>query len=274
MPMRSASRPWYAPKYKYTRGKRVKKAGVRRKAKLSKPLKRAIVSAIRREEETKLIEFSSSISLGAYGTTVSTQGFIPLIPYTSYCAINQGTGEADRIGNQIRIVKAKISYIINPNGYNAVSNPVPIPQDVIVRIFALKDSGTLVNTAPNYFENNNSSSNPTGTLLDYTRRVNTELYTQYKMMTHKVAAAVNTGGGNAVNQSYYANNDYKYNVIRTIDYTKLCPKLIRFNDNTSLPTCRILQTFIESVNADTTSQAAAYIPATMSYTVSIWYKDA
>jgi len=249
--------------------------GGRRRNKLSKGMKRSVTSLIRREEETKCQQHTSSVSLGSYGSNYQANGFIPLTPYGTYVAIPQGTGEGDRVGNKLRIVKATFSYVIRPNPYNGSTNILPLPQEVVVRIMAVKNSNILAAAAGNYFQAGNGSTNPTGNLLDIPRVVNNDLYSQYRMVRHKLGYGSFTPiPGATTAQGNFVNNDFALNVVKTIDYTKYCPKIIRFNDNTSTPINRVLQTFIESVNADGSTSSVTQTPATMDYTISIWYKDA
>lgn len=246
----------------------------RRYSKLSKGMKRSVTRLIRREEETKCVQFTDSASISSYGSDVQAQGFVPLSPYATYCQIDQGVGQGERIGNKCRIVKATLSYVLRPNPYNATTNIAPLPQEVIIRIMSVKNTNELVAAAGNYFQAGDGSQSPTGNLLDIPKVVNTDLYTQYRMIRHKLGTSAYEGGvPNGTNQ-FYANNDFHYNAIKTIDVTKYCPKIIRFNDNTSTPSTRVLQTFIEAVNADGSTSAVNQVPVTMDYTVNLWYKDA
>lgn len=257
-------------KRKFRRGRR----RGRRATKLSKGMKRAVTSIVRRDQETKCVQYNNTIGVSSYGSNVQALGFIPLTPYATFAAISQGTGQGDRIGDAIRIVKATLSYVITPSPYNAVQNPNPVPQEVSVRIFAVKNTNVLVQTAGSYFQFGNGSQTPTGNLIDLSRTVNNQLYSQYRMIRHKVGYSQFTGTGSVPNFGNYSNNDYPMNVSKTVDYTKYCPKIIRFNDNTSTPSTRVLQTWIESVNADNSTSAITVTPLQMVYTISIWFKDA
>jgi len=247
----------------------------RKSNKLSKGLRKAITKVIRKEEETKCQQYNGVITLGAAGGNFQTQGFVPLTPYGTYCSISQGTGQGERVGNQLRIVKATLTYVLCPQGYSLTTNPIPAPQEVLIRLMNPKNTNVLVTSAGNYFQAGSGSVSATGNLNDIHRAVNTDLYTQYKFTKHKIgfAAFIPNPGLNA-NQGYYANNDFALNVVRTINYTKYCPKIIKFNDNTSTPITRCLQTWIECVNSDGSAMAITTSPILMNYTISIWYKDA
>lgn len=245
---------------------------------ISKGMRKAIVKVVRREEETKVSTWSGISYIGAYGanTSIQNQGFIPLTPYGTYVQIPQGTGQGERTGNQIRLVKVTFDYVVSATNYAATANPIPQPQELLIRLFSVKNTNALVQSAGNYFQNGNASANPVGTLVDITRPVNNDLYTQYRFIRHKIgyAAWVPTPGLAPAN-GYYANNDFALNVVKKIDVTKYCPKLIRFNDNTTNATTRILQTFIECVNSDGSSAISASVtPLVMTWTITISYKDA
>lgn len=254
--------------------KRTRRSG-RKANKVTKRLRKSVVAIVRREQETKCQQYNGVASIGAYGANVQTQGMIPLSPYSSGVAIPQGSGQGERVGNQIRVVKATLSYVLSPIGYSAIVNPLPQPQEFMLRIFSVKNENSLVTSVGNYFQQGNSSSAPNGTINDMNRIVNTDLYTQKKYVKHKIgyAAWVPTPGLSP-SSGYFANNDYALNAHRTIDYTKHMAKIIKFNDNTSTPINNVTQTFIQCVNSDGTVSLSTTSSILMNYTISIWYKDA
>jgi len=156
---------------------------------------------------------------------------------TNIFDINQGTGQADRIGNKIRIVKAHYKGIFWPLGVTASVNTSPKPQDVRLLILKLKSgdkSPTGMDTAiyNALFQSNNASTGPDGTLSDIFRKVNTDVFTVYLDKYFKCGSqiyayplATSTASlpmpalSNATSFGF-SNNDYKLNNRFDIDLMK------------------------------------------------------
>lgn len=261
-----------------------KKRGFKRaakpKARMTKPLRKAVEAVVNRNIETKEASYTGTFNPCSYTASNSAAGFIPLSPYstTPGITITQGTGEGNRVGNLIKVVKATMKFVVTPTAYDLTANPFPLPQDLIIRGFTSKRStNSLVTTVPNYFDLGSTAITPDGVLRDINRPVNKDLYTEYFCKKYKVGfSSFAPGSGTGANPAmgYYANNDYPLNVIATIDYTKFMPKIIRYNDTDGLPASRMLQTFIECVNADGSVQGSAWLPLYLTYTLTILYKDA
>lgn len=255
------------------------KASYRKKrtARLAKPVRRAVKKIVNSLAETKQVVWSGNFNTCSYTSNNSSAGFVPLTPHntTPGLTLTQGTGEGNRIGNTVRVVKATMRYCVYANPYDGLLNLIPKPQDLIIRLFTGKRSTTtLLTSVPGYFELGSSSITPTGTVADLNRQVNNDLYSEYTVRKHKVGFSNYGGTGNQTNYQSYANNDYKLNIVKTIDYTKYIPKVIRFDDSLSEnPTSKLVQMFVESVNADGTTQPSSYTPLSFNYTLSLWYKD-
>ena len=246
----------------------------RRSTRVNTAVKRYVNKTIHKNIENKIVEKQ------ALGATVTDYAFAPsllvdsLIPYS---LISQGTGQGDRIGNQIRTRKLLFKYVLTPNKYDATVNPGPIPQDVIIMFGKVKNSRPQQPISTDFaklYQLGDSVVAPNSTLLDLVRDVNKDWFTVYKICKHKIGyQAVNYSGASLPNEGF-ANNDYKFNVIRTLDLTKYCPKNIKFNDTTSQPTNDGFWMWAMCVNADGTANVTNSVPALMTYVISYSYEDA
>lgn len=196
-------------------------------------IKAMISQAINRATETKVARYNFTGDLGYYnGTVWSATNQFPITPYTGYLSIIQGTGQADRIGNAIRPYRVTLTFSINPKSYDAAANPLPVPHNIRMLILKKKDvgTGTLLTTLPSLLQAGNTSLNPQSNMTDVVNSINTDLYTVYHDEVIKVGYAESNGTGGAAVTQYFANNDYKYCVLKKLDITKYYPKRVSFND--------------------------------------------
>ena len=242
-----------------TGGKRkfARRVAPKRRVGARKSMVKLIKSVIHRQAENKVVEYSPVGAQPLYNSSVTAAwnaaNVIPLTPYTSYMNIVQGTGQGDRIGNRISTRKVFIKFVMYPAAYDVTLNPLPAPQDVRIMIVKWKDTPTKLiddTTYGNLFQNGDSATGPIGNLTDTIRDINKDKYTVCYDKVVKVGNAISSASGPFSGAEYYANNDYKLNVIRKIDVTKWCPKQILFNDNTSLPETPVLQMVIFPISAD------------------------
>lgn len=198
-------------------------------------VKAMISQAINRATETKVARFNFTGDIVYYNGTLwgtSVTAMFPITPYPGYLAISQGTGQGDRIGNAIRTYRVTLTMSINPNLYNASTNPQPCPHNIRMLILKRKDigSGTLQTTVPSLFQNGSGANNPQSNGFDIVNSINTDLYTVYHDEVIKVGYAEAAGTGSSAAGQFFSNNDYQYNIIKKLDVTKYYPKRINFND--------------------------------------------
>lgn len=263
-------------KRSYRKKPATKKAFVKKAVSRAKTqrLTKFIKKVMTRTEEKKMSESSDILSLAAYTSPNLPNQILPISPSdSSGIVIPQGTGQGERIGNRIRTHSCMLRGIIYPQPYDATLNPVPSPQEIRVWFFSKKFTSETPTTLPNFFQSANSSSAPVGTLIDLTRKINTDVYTYLGHRTWKLGFQVYGGSGNTIQQQYYNNNDFKYNIKYTINLTKMIPKLIKFNDTDNQPTSKSVFMFWESVNANGFTQTTTTIPAEMQYTLDYTYTD-
>lgn len=267
---------FYANKRRYYRKRKAttKKAPYKRRSSLvNTAVKRYVNRTIHKNIENKTEQtLSSANQITSYA--VNTSLFVvSCIPYT---ALNQSTGQGDRVGNVIKPRRVMFNYVLRPAQYSASLNPVPIPQEVIIMFGKIKNSKPQQPISTDFaklWQAGDSFHAPYSNTLDLVQEVNKDWFTVYKILRHKLGYSGATGSGNSTNFEFYANNDFKYNVVRKLNITKYVPKTIKFNDTTAQPTNDGLWMWAMCVNADG-SYTATNTPAYMDYTLNFEYEDA
>jgi len=189
-----------------------------------------------------------------------------------------------RIGNQITIKKLFVRYILWPTPFDITQNPEPRPQEVMIYFGRLRANKMLQPDAQSFqrfYQQGTTASAPTGDLRDCISIVNSDLFTIFATRRHKVGTAsylgdntVSSGGDPA--QQFYVNNDFKYNVMGSIDLTKHMTKKQTFDDD-SFPQVGVSQVYMwtQSINADGTLLTTSTIrPIQFYYSVICRYEDA
>ena len=184
---------------------------------------------------------SDIIDLPNFANSNTNNNVIPLVPDSSALTITQGTAASQRIGNEIRVKRVYLHYSLFPKPYNATSNSVPIPQDVICYIFSLRANESSQLSAvqtfcrTSFFDAGGSVQGFSGDLSDFMKRPNTDAVIVHKRFMLKLGAAnYETNSGTQANNFSYSNNDYKLNCIRRMDITKYIPKNIKFEDSSTV----------------------------------------
>jgi len=266
--------------YNKKRPKSTKKRSTKRRG-VSAAVKQYVSRTIKVASENKVVNWSYDGNLynfNAQGSLWYTYNFFQISPNNSNLQIPQGTGQGNRIGNQIKSVKAVLKFAITPLPYNTLYNNTPIPQNIRVVIFSSKPHPVQLPPFTNFqnylFQNGNVSQGPINNLMDQISEFNKDEFTIHYDKMVKVGYHGNNGGagsgGSPINQ-YLVNNDYKLNIMRSINYTKYLPKLYTYNDSPSVPSGgrSVYVMFIKS-NANGVvqvgSQLDTRITMTMDYT--------
>lgn len=264
-----------APRRKYARKPR-RAVGAR------KSMVKLIKSVIHKQAENKQVSFTTSNSLGnviSASTLWEAQNIVPLSPTAGYMAMTQGPGQGNRVGNKVRTVRCHIKFIMSPRAIDVTTNQNPIPQDVRILIMKSKDTPTtkmsFTELNGGIFQNGNSDSGFSGQLPDLIRDINKDLYTVYYDKLFKVgpSSVYSTVSDNGKNSFYFANNDYKSNLILKIDVTKWVGKQLTFNDNTSLCETPMLQMVILPCACDGQNNAFCSVPLYWTYQQVYEYED-
>lgn len=170
----------------------------------------------------------------------------------AYQSIAQGTGEGDRVGNEINLSQFRFSYVINYNA--AVSQPQFVRMWVLTYKFDPNNattadvwSGLQTAIGNNFFDNGNSSGGMLGTLLDLISPVNTDVWTVHKCRTFKIGTSTAPSGG-----ATFGNNDFKFAVKGHVDLLKYHAKKVKYNDTATTSFNKKIFIVFECLAADGT----------------------
>jgi len=257
-----------APK-KYARGGR--KSSV-----VSSAVKTYVNRTIHRQIENKNVQLNSSTSFGNILQS-PTLNVAPLTPYAGALLISQGTGSANRTGNEVKTRRVMLKYCLYPKGYNAVSNTTPRPMYIQMWLGYVKNSSGLKPIASDFDQlyNYNNTVNPVlGQLFDLNQTHNTDYWTIKKYWIHKVGYAVNASSGSDGNNANYANNDFPYSVVKKLDITKFYPKTLKFNDTSTTISGAGLFFFFQGITANGDTLAASQLPLNLQWQLGVEFEDA
>ncbi|AXH73545.1 MAG: putative capsid protein [Cressdnaviricota sp.] len=252
--------------------------------KLYKSLKKAIVpqsiktyvnKTIHRQIENKIADFHYNGDVMYNITNNPTQwtgnNIIYLSPNSASLngvAIIQGTGQDERIGNKIRIMKAMLSAVIYPVDELAVDKPLDV--NFYICNFKQANTNTDVSTicTNKFFQDGSTSLGLSGTLADNVLRVNNDLVRCYRKFTKKLGPAMND-----TNQKFI-NNDYKYHQQFTLDVTKYLKSVYTFNDTDQPPIDPFVCLIVSPVPCDNVLDGPDENRCFITYTVELTYEDA
>lgn len=230
------------------------------------------------ENKTQYFQVFNNL-YGSAGGLFLTNNFWPLSPWSGVLGINQGTGQGDRVGNKIKIMKSILKLVFLPLQWHSTTNPNPIPMNMNVFIFKTKpgstnltDVGTIITN--DFFQVGNASAGFANNLTDLNGMINKDKIILHYHKVFKLGYALANGTGPLVGQQYFANNDYKYNQIVNIDITKMLIKNVSFEDTVATATTSPTFLLVQPVWADNQSIPATTIPAYMSMSVHTEYEDA
>lgn len=247
-------------------------------------VKNYVKRAIGRDAETKMVtaQFVRPVAPFFSTTDLSVQPLGPLangvVPGGLH--IYNGTGFTERIGNTVRVKQLLVKYTMYPLPQNGTTNVTPTPQDVKVWIGFLRGNRTEIPTVAHFndfFYVNNQIQSPQSSVLDMTNPVNAQLFTIRRTFRHKIGCAIQIENPNDPNipiaHSLYSNNDYKYNVSRTVDCTKYINKVIKWSESQG-PCDTGLYMWFEAVPPDGTQGVVNAYPIEVSGTITLMYEDA
>jgi len=239
---------------------------------VAKYIKRAIHNTI----EDKSVQINGGFQ---FGNVLESPDFspYPMAPSASYWTISQGVGAGARVGNSIKVKKVTLNYILRPTPYDALTNANPCPTEVQLMLGYVKQRPSELPTnldINKLFQAGNSVTAPVGTLRDIISIVNTDYWTIKKRWTHKVGFATNDGTGGLPGQQYFANNDFKLNIKKSINITKYLPSHFVFDDTGSATTTKNLFLMMTAVQANGGSGGAAQQFASIEFWVDCIYEDA
>jgi len=282
---------YYPRKRAAVKGKKVYKRVAKRPYKRPANFAKKVKAVLARNVETKSIQYYqdnvpvSDYNSGAYLGSASTMFVGVLTPDSFLTPIALGPSSSQRIGNKITISKVTLRGMITPRTYQTTGteeSPVNnAPEPFLFKMWIGYQKATAYNEPdsgfPGFFQEGGTSGNPTGTLMDTFRKINTDKYTIVATRTFKVGPQSITLSQNTpvvANNQNYANNDFKFCQRFSFDVTKHCVKTVRYNDTNNQPNTRGLFWWVEAINTTGVNFVAGRFPAEMSYEVDIQYKDA
>jgi len=265
----------YAKRAYRKKAPRAKRVYKKRTAKgVTVATKRYVKREIHRNIENKTESGEHNLTITSHNQNTN-MNVTSLIPYAN---ISHGTFQGSKIGNEIRTRKLILRMVITMNPYELAYHTYCKPEIVQIFIGKVKNAKPQFPIAADFqklFQQGDSSTPPLSNLLDLCLPINKDYFTIYKTMKLKIGYAQSSqpSGAAPSGNQYYSNNDYKLNHIITLDVTKYCPKLLKFNDGTLQPTNDGLFMWAQCVPGDGTAGDQAR-PVNMKLVTEYVYEDA
>lgn len=243
---------------------------------VSAAVKSYVKRTIHNNIENKCVQISGGNSFGNINESVEMNAF-PMCPLSGFWSIQQGVTQGTRISNQIKTRKVYLNYVLRPTQYDASFNQAPQPTIVQMYLGYVKNTPCFAPAAPDVaqlFQSGAFTTGPVGTLRDTIAVINTDYWVIKKRWTHKIGYAINDGLGAQAAAQYAANNDFKLNVIKRIDITKMVPATYQFNDSSISPTSKNLFFMYTAVATNGASFNATTLPTNIEFWVDYHFEDA
>lgn len=231
---------------------------------------------VSKQVETKTIQYSSN-GFNVYPSNHSSfnASIFPCSPYASYLQIDQGTGQGERIGNRIKVKNLSIKGTLWAMPYDATTNTVPQPSQVIIRFFINRATPTTTpGNMTGFLQNANGSTNLQNDLTDFVTPYNEDGYKVFCVRKLKIGFANNDGTGAYPTGQYFTNNDFKLNVNFKVNLTKYQIKNVIYNDTATQPRVRGIFCSMQAVAASGGNYQATTIPVRAAWTLTCDYEDA
>ena len=250
---------------------------------------RVVKKVIGRQAETKVLQYSGSLSIhnvniNSTQAQFNTQVFSTTPQGATISGLNQGypvlgngIGQDQRVADECKIKAQYLKYIIYPKPYDATFNPVPAPQIVMMWLIQpkLTQAGDLivdnfkVNAASMFFENQtNADSGLGGSLTDLIRKVDTDNYRVVAYREHKIGYDGNLNSGNTLS-TLPSSNTYKAYVQGRIKINGFTWKCNRQDVVQNRPIYLLVQT----IRADNTAVVPSYIPVQLDFNLTTFFTD-
>jgi len=243
---------------------------------VSAAVKKYVKRTIHTNIENKCVQINGGNSFGNVLESPDFNAF-PMCPQSGYWGISQGVLQGNRISNQIKTRRAYLSYVLRPVAYNAITNPNPIPCEVQLMLGYVKNTPSFPPAAVDItqlFQSGSSVAAPVGSLRDIISVINKDFWVIKKRWTHKIGYASATGTGALASAQFHANNDFKYNVVKRIDITKMMPATFIFNDAGISAISKNLYFMYYAVSADGSILGAQFLPANIEFWLDYHFEDA
>jgi len=256
--------------------RKVKRAPRRKATAVSVAVKKYVKRTVAANTENKCVQINAGAGFGNVLESPDLNAH-PMLPITGIWTIPQGIGQGGRIGNEIKIKKVMLNYIIYPRGYDVISNVAPQPCEIDLYLGYVRGTPNVLPTSTDVsilYQNGSSFAAPQGGLRDLVSIVNKDYWVIKKRWTHKVGFSSNNGTGNLAGFQSFNNNDFKLNVMRKLDITKFVPKTVRFNDSQNTSLSKNLFFMYQAVSSSGSVAGATQIPMNIEYWIDFQFEDA
>lgn len=254
----------------------VRRAGGGRSSVVSKNVKRYVNRVLNRRIEDKQVGSAQIVNFGGVAEAPDLNAY-PILPYTGYLIIPQGVTSGTRTGVECKVKKVMLNYVLTPLSYNAVTNPTPLPFHVQMMLGCIKAVKGQIPVAANISEMFNLGGTvlaPGGSLMDLNYPINDDYWDIKKVWSHKIGYAESAGTGATSGSQFYSNNDFKLNVVKRLNITKLCAAAMKFNDASNTHQGNNLFFMYQAIPATGGAFVAATTACQIQYFITIDYEDA
>lgn len=245
----------------------------RKTGRTSRSFATKVKKIVHRMAENKTItQDASNDSITPCDGVTAVPYFLNLLP-----PLTIGANSADRIGNQVRIVKNHLVGYINMKPYSSTTNNYASP--ILVKMWVVSwKYATGQFTQPSltdfstFFQRGSATSNFIGNPLDMVRNVNTDVWTVHTSKSFQLNTALS--GSVVVSGAVYQGTSGQFSHRYSFNLGKYA-KLLKFNDNISpnRPTNKNLYLVIQTVRADGTAVAAGDVYCENHFQSTVFYED-
>jgi len=187
-------------------------------------VKQYVKRAIRRDNENKIPNSLTATNSSVLPMTSTSWGSI--ISLSDVWSINQGTGQANRLGNAIRPVMWNMKGSLYVNSVSGLF-PSIIKMFVFKLVQGYQGPATGGALPSDFFQNGNSAVAPTNTIADMYRNVNTDKYKVYTTRTFKIGPSSLSGT---------TNNDFDFFKMFSFNLLKYQKHIVKYVDAGTTPT--------------------------------------
>jgi len=264
------------PKRAYKKSsRRPYKKAYKKRSGVSSKVKKYVKKAIHSLAENKIVSINQALRFGSV-TNSPLLNMYPVLPYTGYTTIPAGVTQGTRIGNRCKVMKVILKYVLYATAYDAGFNPNPQPCEVQLFLLNLKQATGVMPTATQLaglVQVGSTSTALAGNLSDIALNSWNKDVFNVKSWTHKVGYSAYTGTGGLAGQQYFQSNDFKFNVIRRMDITKMVASTLRFDDGGSTHLGKNMFFGFQCVPAGGGVLNASATPCSIQYWIDILYED-
>lgn len=232
--------------------RKVVKRRVVRKPKITLAIKKYVKKTLSANLENK-IYFRYGANQTISNASSGNIYYINLVP-----ELFQGVNVDQRIGNNVKVVKANITGYVNILPYNATTNPTSPCVMIKLWLCSYKSRHntnftTLYNERTDFFDIGNTNIGFQGNMLDTILTCNKQSWTWHKTQQFKLGASNATTAGPVGTSGYYDNSPMTHKF--SFDFAKHLG-VVKFNENSAQSSNKNLFLVFQCVYADGSMLAA------------------